>query len=97
LDRSLGWKVDKRLLWGCLRTGEHLQPAQKKIGFSYQKTKGKYPETDPKKQDVFKEDLKKVYESPADTVLLYEDEFSLSNTDILNYLWTEKGNRPIVI
>jgi len=29
-------------------------------------------------------------------VLLYEDEFSLSNTATLNYLWAEKGNQPIV-
>jgi len=29
-------------------------------------------------------------------VLLYEDEFSLSNTVTLNYLWAEKGNQPIV-
>jgi len=31
----------------------------KKIDFSYQKTKGKYPEADPEKQEIFKEDLKK--------------------------------------
>jgi len=31
----------------------------KKIGLSYQKVKGKYPEADPKKQEVFKEGLKK--------------------------------------
>jgi len=29
-------------------------------------------------------------------VLLYEDEFSLSNTATLNYLWAERGNQPIV-
>jgi len=29
-------------------------------------------------------------------VLLYEDEFSLSNTETLNYLWAERGNRPVV-
>jgi len=30
-----------------------------KIGFSYQKAKGKYPEADPEKQEIFKEDFKK--------------------------------------
>lgn len=39
---------------------------------------------------------KKLLESPNDTVLLYEDEFSLSNTATLNYIWSEKGKQPQV-
>lgn len=31
----------------------------KKMGFTFQKAKGKYPEADPEKQNKFKEDLKK--------------------------------------
>jgi len=32
----------------------------KKMGFTFQKEKGKYPETDPEKQNEFKESLKKI-------------------------------------
>jgi len=94
LDRSFGGKAYKRLFWSPLRTyGQaNVYNLLRKIGLSYQKTKGKYPEADPEKQEVFKDALKKkLCESPADTVLLYEDEFSLSNTATLNYLWAERG------
>lgn len=36
-------------------------------------------------------------ESPLDTVLLYEDEFSLSNTATVSYQWSKKGKQPKVL
>ena len=42
----------------------------KKLGFSYQKAKGVYPEAEKEKQEIFRDDLKKrLQESPQDTVL----------------------------
>jgi transposase len=35
-------------------------------------------------------------ESPDDTVLLFEDEFSLSNTATTSYKWGRKGQQPTV-
>ena len=35
-------------------------------------------------------------ESPEDTVLLYEDEFSLSNTATLSYCWAKQGKQPLI-
>lgn len=32
--------------------------------------------------------------SPPDTVLLFEDEFSLSNTATVSYQWAERGKQP---
>jgi len=40
--------------------------------------------------------LKKILESPADTVLIFEDEFSLSNTATVSYQWNKKGKQPLV-
>ncbi|UZO79924.1 IS630 family transposase [Aquimarina sp. ERC-38] len=36
-------------------------------------------------------------ESPADTVLLFEDEFSLSNIATVGYQWSPKGKQPKTI
>jgi len=33
---------------------------------------------------------------PIDTVLLYEDEFSLSNTATMGYKWGKKGVQPLI-
>ena len=60
----------------------------KDLGFTYQKSKGFYPETDPEKQEEFKVELKKLLEYPINTVLLFEDEFSLSNTATISYQWS---------
>jgi len=40
--------------------------------------------------------LKKILKSPADTVLIFEDEFSLSNTATVSYQSNKKGKQPLV-
>jgi hypothetical protein len=35
-------------------------------------------------------------DSPLDTVLLFEDEFSFSNTATVGYQWSKKGKQPKV-
>ncbi len=35
-------------------------------------------------------------EEPANTVFLFEDEFSLSNTATLSYTWGLKGKQPVI-
>lgn len=35
-------------------------------------------------------------EEPANTVFLFEDEFSLSNTATLSYMWGLKGKQPVI-
>jgi hypothetical protein len=41
--------------------------------------------------------LKKLVEAPDDVELLFEDEFSLSNTATLGYQWAPKGQHPHVL
>lgn len=36
-------------------------------------------------------------DSPVDTILLFEDEFSLSNTATVGYQWSKKGKQPKVM
>lgn len=36
-------------------------------------------------------------ESPLNTVFLYEDEFSLSNTATVSYKWSKKGQQPHIL
>lgn len=70
----------------------------KKLGFTHQKAKGFYPEADPIAQEEFKENLKKkILNNPPDTVLLFEDEFSLSNTATIGYKWGKKGCQPKIM
>lgn len=43
-----------------------------------------------------KRHIKKLKEEPDDTVFLFEDEFSLSNTATISYGWSIKGVQPLV-
>ncbi len=53
----------------------------KSMGFSYQKAKEFYPGSDAQKIRRIQGGVKKNFlNSPLDTVLLFQDEFSLSNT-----------------
>lgn len=61
----------------------------KRLGYSYQRGKGVFPEADKQQQEVFKEALKKLIESPR-SVLLFEDECSLSNTATIGYQWSKR-------
>jgi len=69
----------------------------KKIGFSFQKGRPSYPEADPELKEEFKEKFKKKRLTESkDTVFLFEDEFSLSNTATVSHGWALKGQQPIV-
>lgn len=40
--------------------------------------------------------IKKLQENPENTIFLFEDEFSLSNTATVSYSWSERGKQPQV-
>jgi transposase len=49
-----------------------------------------------KREMSLKQHIKKLEEEPDDTVFLFEDEFSLSNTATLSHSWSIKGVQPLV-
>ena len=67
------------------------------LGFSYQRPRAKYPERDESKREIAKVEIKKTFEYCAEnpeTVVLFQDEFSLSNTATLSATWALKGQQP---
>ena len=48
------------------------------------------------KEKNLKIHIKKLLEEPKDTIFLFEDEFSLSNTATLSYNWSIKGVQPLI-
>jgi putative transposase len=63
------------------------------LGFSYQKGKGYFPETADREATV--EAIKKKLQSRnKKSVVLFEDEASLSNTATVSYSWSLKGQQP---
>jgi transposase len=86
IEKNMGVSYKKAQVYNILH----------KLGLSHQKARATYPETDPEAQDRFKEELKKLLESPDDTALIFEDEFSLSNTATVNYARSVKGRQPLV-
>lgn len=49
-----------------------------------------------KRKKNLKIHIKKLQENPENTVFLFEDEFSLSNTATVSYSWSERGKQPLV-
>ena len=58
MDRSNGDRVGRKN-YGIVYKKAQIYNIIKSLGFSYQKGKGIFPETDVEKQDVFKTSLKK--------------------------------------
>ncbi len=69
----------------------------KSVGLTFQKGRVQYMEGDAEKKKEFVKALKKNRESEKGTVILYEDEFSISNTATVSYGWSSRGNQPLVI
>ena len=98
---AVSWTGPLLIAWIREHYGIEFRKAQicniiKKLGFSYQKARGIYPEADPELRGEFVEELKKTLQSPPDTVLLFEDELSLSNTATIGYSWSLSGKQPQV-
>ncbi len=65
------------------------------IGFSFQQGKSFYPESSEREEKVLS--LKKLQECRANSVVVFEDEASLSNTATVSYCWSMKGKQPLII
>jgi transposase len=66
----------------------HIYNIMKKLGFTYQKAKGFYPEADPQAQEAFKEDLKKNFRKVL-LILYYYLKMSFRSQILLQ--WATSG------
>jgi putative transposase len=63
------------------------------LGFSFQRGRGYYPEKQGREEKV--EEIKKKLQSlDSESVVVYEDEASVSNTATVSYAWSEIGIQP---